>query len=73
MSNICMECCVLPTQHVCRNCNDYVCPQCCFKRGLDDISLMLCKKCQNLDNDKDVDMDHNNSPRYVLNIINMFC
>ena len=43
---ICSECNLLPTQHECLICKvKPVCPECCGKRGHDDLNNITCKEC----------------------------
>ena len=43
---ICSECNLLPTQHKCVVCKiKPVCPECCDKRGNDDLNNITCKEC----------------------------
>ena len=41
---ICPECSILPTTHKCVICKiNYVCPECSFKRGYDDLNKIVCQ------------------------------
>ena len=43
----CTECNFLPTHHKCIVCKlTLVCPECCYKRGIDDLNMITCKDCQ---------------------------
>jgi len=43
----CSECNILPTHHKCIICKvALVCPECCDKRGIDDLNMITCKDCQ---------------------------
>ena len=43
---ICLECNVLPTHYKCVVCKiNYVCPECSFKRGHDDLNEITCQIC----------------------------
>ena len=45
---MCAECNEFPTQHWCKGCKKVpICTICCQKRGNDNISNLLCKKCDN--------------------------
>ena len=43
---ICPECSILPTTHKCVICKiNYVCLECSFKRGYNDLNKIVCQIC----------------------------
>ena len=47
----CSECGTLPTHHQCKGCSMYICPECCDKRGVDDLNDIKCIKCSDGNNE----------------------
>ena len=53
-SYTCSECGSLPTRHQCKGCSVYICPECCDKRGFDDLNDIRCIKCSEVKNDSTI-------------------